>query len=66
MPQRLTLEAKDPFYDDLQDAIDRVPTGDMLIVAGDWNARPGPVDTTTRHILGKFAVGTRCTNGKLN
>ncbi len=33
------------FYDDLQDAVGRVPTGDMLIVAGDWNARPGPVDT---------------------
>ncbi len=28
-------EAKDSFYDDLQDAVDRNPTGDMLIVAGD-------------------------------
>ncbi len=53
-------ETKDSFYDDLQDA---VPTGDMVIVAGDWNARPGPVDAATRHILGKFAVGTRCANG---
>ncbi len=35
----------------------------MLIVAGDWNAMTGPVDTETRHILGKFAVGTRCANG---
>ncbi len=35
----------------------------MLIVAGDWNARPGPADPATRHILGKFAVGTRCANG---
>ncbi len=52
-------EAKDSFYDDLQDAVDRVPAGDMLIVAGDWNARPGPADPATRHILGKFAVGTR-------
>ncbi len=56
-------EAKDSFYGDLQDAVDRVTAGDMLIVAGDWNARPGPVDTATRHILGKFAVGTRCANG---
>ncbi len=31
-------EVKDSFYDDLQDAVDRVPAGDMLIVAGDWNA----------------------------
>ncbi len=45
-------EAKDSFYDDLQAAVDRVPAGDMLIVTGDWNARPDPVDTATRHILG--------------
>ncbi len=30
---------------------------------GNWNTRPGPVDTAARHILGKFAVGTRCANG---
>ncbi len=35
----------------------------MLIVAGDWNARLGPVDPATQHILGKFAVFTRCANG---
>ncbi len=61
-----TLDAgektNDSFYDDLQDAVDRVPTGHMLIVAGDWNARPGAVDPATWHILGKFAVGTRCVN----
>ncbi len=28
-------EAKDSFYDDIQGAVDRVPAGDMLIVAGD-------------------------------
>ncbi len=47
-------ERKNSFYDDLQDAVGRVPSGDMLIVAGDWNARPGPVDTATRHILGSL------------
>ncbi len=56
-------EAKDSFYDDLQDAVGRVPAGDMLIVAGEWNARPGPADPATRYILSKFAVGTRCANG---
>ncbi len=58
-----TEEAKDSFYDDLQDAVDRVPVGDMLIVAGDRNARPGLVDMSTRHTLGKFTVGMRCANG---
>ncbi len=58
-----TEEAKESFYDDLQDAVDRVPAGDMLIISGDWHTRPGPADPSTRHILGKFAVGTRSANG---
>ena len=43
--------------------IDKVPKSDFLIVAGDWNARPGQADSNTRHILGKFTVGKRCENG---
>ncbi len=50
-------------HDDFQNAVDRVPAGDMLIVAGGWNARPGSVGMATRRILGKFALGTRCANG---
>ncbi len=34
----------------------------MLIVAGDWNLRPSPVDAATWHILDKLAVGTRWAN----
>ncbi len=58
------VEAKDSFYDHLQDVVNRVPAVDMRIVAGNWNARPGPADPSTRHILGKFTVGTKCTNGE--
>ncbi len=36
----------------------------MLIVAGDWNARPGPMDMATRHTLGKFSLGTSCAYGE--
>ncbi len=43
--------AKNSIYDDLEDA-DSVPSGDMLIAVGDWNARTGPVDMATQHILG--------------
>ncbi len=48
-----TEEAKDSSYDAIQDAVDRVPTGD-------WNARPGALDKATRHILGKFTLSTKC------
>ncbi len=37
-------EPKYSLYDVLQDAVDSVPTGCMLIVTGDWNARAGAVD----------------------
>ncbi len=40
-------ETKYAFCDDLQDTVGRVPAGNMLIVAGGWNARPGPVDAAT-------------------
>ncbi len=40
-------DAKDSLYGDLQDAIDTAPSADMLIGAGDWNARPGSADMAT-------------------
>ena len=55
---------KDSFYDQLQLTIDKIPLGDMLIVAGDWNAKPGQSDGTTHGIVGKFAIGQRCANGE--
>ncbi|CAI9720548.1 Hypothetical predicted protein [Octopus vulgaris] len=62
-----TLNADDAdkmrFYADLQAAVD-VPSSDVLIVAGDWNARTGPADDTTRRILGRFAQGARCDNSE--
>ncbi len=56
-------EAKGSFNDGLQDAIDSAASGDMLIVAGDWNARPSPADVATRHILGNVMLRTRYANG---
>ena len=54
---------KDEFYEHLQDVVNTVPRRDMLIIAGDWNARTGPADATTNHIIGKFGLGQRCENG---
>ena len=56
-------EDNDIFYRDLQAVVDRSPSTDLLVVAGDWNARNGPADENTRHVLGRFALGTRCDNG---
>ncbi len=56
-------EAKYSSYDVIQEAVDRVPAGDMLTATGDWNARPGALDKATRHILGKFTLSTKCASG---
>ena len=37
--QTAAAAASDSFYDDLQRTIDKVPSGDMLLITGDLNAR---------------------------
>ena len=54
---------KDDFYAQLQATIDRTPQRDLMLVAGDWNARTGPSDEFTQHIIGKYTIGQRCDNG---
>ncbi len=46
-------EARDSFYDDLQYAVGRVPTGDMLIVA-----KPGPLNMAIHTHPGKAWSGS--------
>ena len=58
-----TPESVVDFYEQLQNVVNGVPRRDILIIAGDWNARVGPGDSFTRHILGKFGLGQRCSNG---
>ena len=62
-----TLAADDAekynFYDQLQQLTDEVSRRDMLLVAGDWNAKTGPSDAETRHIIGRYGLGVRCNNG---
>ncbi|XP_029653046.1 craniofacial development protein 2-like [Octopus sinensis] len=57
-------EDKDSFYDVLQAVVGRIPASDILIVAGDWNARTGPSNTTNDHILGRFPIGNQCADGE--
>ncbi|KAK2725082.1 hypothetical protein QYM36_001511, partial [Artemia franciscana] len=59
-----TETTKDDFYGELQQLSSSIAARDYLIVAGDFNARVGPSDQTTRQILGKFGQGHRCENGQ--
>ncbi|BHF63025.1 hypothetical protein SprV_0200601400 [Sparganum proliferum] len=51
-------------YSQFQALVERLPHRDLLTVAGDWNDRTGPGDSTNSHILGGFRLGSRCGNGE--
>ncbi|XP_072014979.1 craniofacial development protein 2-like [Amphiura filiformis] len=55
-------EAMENFYGQLQDVLDKIPSKDMLINLGDWNAKVGKSDIKSRSI-GKFGLGERNDRG---
>nr|VZI11361.1 unnamed protein product [Spirometra erinaceieuropaei] len=55
---------KEAFYSPLQALVERLPLHDLLTVAGDWNGRNGPGDSTASHPLGRFGRGSRCENSE--
>ena len=59
------VETKDKFYEDLESAIESVPTKDKLIVLGDFNARVGSDHKTWDGVIGRFGVGKCNSNGLL-
>ncbi|CAE1169614.1 unnamed protein product [Acanthosepion pharaonis] len=54
---------KNIIYCVLQAVVDRTPSTVLLVVVWDWNARTGPANKDTRHVLGRFGLGTLCDNG---
>ena len=58
-------EAKERFYQQLDDLIQSVPRKDKLIVMGDLNARVGTDHTAWTDIIGKHGIGNENSNGKL-
>ncbi len=45
-------------------ALKTVDKEDLLVIVGNWIPRNGPVGMESRHILGKFALGPRCSIGR--
>ena len=58
-------EAKDIFYQQLDEVIRNVPSRDKLIVMGDFNARVGADYTAWTNIIGTHGIGRENANGKL-
>ena len=67
MLQRMNAEpeVKDEFYEQLPAVIERVPSHDMLIAMGDWNAKVGRLYQGEEGIVGKHALeGDRTDSGE--
>ena len=58
-------EVKDDFYEQLQKIVDEVLRHDMLLVAGDWNAKVSEQQLGEEGTVGKFGMtGERSDNGE--
>ena len=57
---RAPPEIKSKFMEELQDVLDKVPSSDLLLLLGDFNARVGCSDTNGelwRGIWGRYGIG---------
>ena len=56
-------EVKESFYRQLENTVQNIPSSDMTIVMGDFNAKIGSNNTAYEEILGKQGLGDRNENG---
>ena len=57
-------EDKDNFYNRLQNVMDKLPTKDVNIVMGDFNAKVGSDNSNYEDIMGKHGLGEANDNGE--
>lgn len=62
-----TDETLSSFYDSLQDVHDAMPTREMIVVMGDFNAKVGATaiqDNLYKGVLGRYDLGEKDTRGE--
>jgi hypothetical protein len=63
--QKADMDVSDNFYINLQETVDKVPKGDMLLIVGDFNARVGKeVNQGPGNVVGPHTVDSINENGK--
>ena len=58
-------EEKNEFYESLQSTLNKINRRDIVIVAGDLNAKIGTDNTNKEQVMGKHGTGTISANGEL-
>ena len=56
-------EAKDRFYQELDEALQRIPSSDKILLLGDFNARVGKNHLIWNGVIGKHGIGKVNANG---
>ncbi|CAH1277284.1 CYP3A43, partial [Branchiostoma lanceolatum] len=59
-----TPEAKDQFYEQLDKAVQEIPTSEHIFVLGDFNARVGADNESWQTVLGHHGIGKMNDNGQ--
>lgn len=54
---------KDVFHNEIHSSVHRVPSREILLIAGDWSVRMGPADEYTGHTRGRFGLSKQGENG---
>ena len=63
--QQATVEASDTFYIELQRTVDKIPSNDMILIMGDFNARVGKQkQRPTSSVIGPHAIDQLNENGR--
>ncbi|CAF3366853.1 unnamed protein product [Rotaria sp. Silwood2] len=52
------------FYNCVEEAIEKVPKKDVIIITGDWNAKVGTDNTGWESVMGRYGYGSRNERGE--
>lgn len=59
-----TAEAKDAFYAELAQVLNRTRMGEVVILMGDFNAQVGSLNDNDKAVMGRHGLGRRTDNGE--
>ncbi|KAK3511342.1 hypothetical protein QTP70_003067 [Hemibagrus guttatus] len=59
------LEEKERFWSELDEAMERIPTGERVVIGADFNGHVGEGNTGDEEVMGKFGVKERNFEGQM-